>query len=155
MFDTVNHLTLPLPLTSWHLWHYIYHLAPDTVTPLTLPMPLRACSETVNPLGRGSRWCFRWGSPFSLATFRHTLCFSSVKRVPSQSKTNWKRNVLPLKNESHTHTHTHKYFPKHKCLKKTKSYLIFFSSRRHRRWDRGSYGFYLRFFWPLLLPITL
>ena len=29
------------------------------------------------------------------------------------------------------------------------------SSRRHRKWDGGSYGFYLRFFLPLLLPITL
>ena len=25
-------------------------------------------------------------------------------------------------------------------------HLLLFSSRRHRRWDEGSYGFYLRFF---------
>ena len=26
------------------------------------------------------------------------------------------------------------------------TYSYFISSRRHRRWDGGSYGFYLRFF---------
>ena len=77
--------------------------------------------------------------------------FSSTRNFRIQTFLNFEFFVL-----SHSYGYLGVYFMAPRGhWQNAKKWEWFFSSRRHRGWDGGSYGFYLSFFWPLLLPITL